>query len=95
MHFRQLKRREFITLLGSGAVAWPLAVRAEQAMPVIGFLGSTGPGPFKRQLAAFRQALVRAAHRGPHRRHRISVGGKSVRSITGDPIPSIANPCCN
>ena len=40
-----MRRREFITLL-SGMVAWPLAVRAQQSMPVIGFLRSTPAGPF-------------------------------------------------
>jgi hypothetical protein len=51
-----MKRREFITLLGSAA-AWPFAARAEQAKPMVGFVSGGSPGPFAYLVRAFRQGL--------------------------------------
>jgi putative tryptophan/tyrosine transport system substrate-binding protein len=52
-------RRDFITLIGGGAVAWPLAARAQQAAnaPTIGFVGSDTPDPYEDRLRAFRLGL--------------------------------------
>jgi len=56
-----MRRREFITLVGGTALAWPLTVRAQQAaMPVVGFLSSRSPAESRSSLAAFRQGLGQA-----------------------------------
>jgi putative ABC transport system substrate-binding protein len=52
-----MKRREFITVLGGTAAAWPLAVRAQPAVPVIGFLSTTPPELYGDRLRAFALGL--------------------------------------
>jgi ABC-type uncharacterized transport system substrate-binding protein len=52
-----IERRKFLATLGGAATAWPLAARAQQPLPVIGFLGGSSPEAAARRLRAFHQAL--------------------------------------
>jgi hypothetical protein len=52
-----MTRRDFVALLGGVVPTWSLAARAQQAVPVIGFLGSQSPGPIARSLSSLQEGL--------------------------------------
>jgi len=81
-----MKRRAFITLLGSAAAAWPAAVRAQQPLPVIGFLFTSSPDTNQDRLRGFQQGLKEGGY--------IESEGVSIasRSAEGqyDRLPALA-----
>src|SRR5262249_57824985 len=79
-----LRRREFITLLGGAAVAWPRAARAQQPKTaLIGVLSGRSPDESAQLMAAFsRGAWVNPPFRWEASDDRVRLGGRSGRSIT-------------
>jgi putative tryptophan/tyrosine transport system substrate-binding protein len=62
-----MRRREFITLLGSAAAAWPLAARAQRmAKPVVGFLHQAAPENFGLFVSAFAKSLAESGYTEGH-----------------------------
>ena len=59
MQCGQLRRREFITLLGGAATALPLTVLAQQQMPLVGFLNSASPDTYRFNADSFREGLTK------------------------------------
>jgi hypothetical protein len=74
-----MRRRDFITVVGGAAVAWPVAARAQQPgkLPVVGYLGPESPAVFASRVRAFRQGLGETGY----------AEGRNV-AIEPDPKPS-------
>src|SRR3954465_4976579 len=87
MQSNQLRRREFITLLGGAAAAWPVAARAQQpAMPVVGVLNTPTLEAQAERHAAFHQGLKET---GFIAGQNVSIDYRSAEGLT-DQLPILA-----
>jgi ABC-type uncharacterized transport system substrate-binding protein len=60
---KHIGRREFLVMLGAGALVWPFGARAQQpAIPVVGFVGSTSLGPLRDAVTAFHRGLTETGY---------------------------------
>jgi putative tryptophan/tyrosine transport system substrate-binding protein len=77
-----MKRREFVSLLGSAAVVWPVAARAQKPiMPVIGFINGTSPNGYGHFVAAFLRGLAETGYvEGQNVEIEYRLGGGPLRS---------------
>lgn len=82
-----MRRREFLTLGGSAAAAWPLAARAQAPMPVIGFLDSGSPEGMTANLDGFTKGL---AERGYIEGNNVTIDYRWAREHY-DQLPTLAD----
>lgn len=57
-----MRRRDFIKVIGSSVWVWPSVARAQQPMPLVGFLSAVSPGPFAQRISAFHRGLNEAGY---------------------------------
>ena len=82
-----MRRREFITLLGCAAAAWPLSVRAQHgAIPIVGYLSGASSDSLAAYPAVFRRSLAEA---GYVEGQNVEIANIAGRELWDDPITYI------